>query len=148
MNYSNLGSPLAPSLVCLIGADPMLLTFGHVLPIPYSACCPLCVSVPWFPRTIQELDRFANQILSYGAELDADHPVSPRVCGPSHEILSAHPSPPLLPSLIPSNVSSFVCLYYRHLEGVFLYIISTIIITVIFIVGANMDRPPETIVYV
>nr|XP_033809407.1 phenylalanine-4-hydroxylase [Geotrypetes seraphini]XP_033809408.1 phenylalanine-4-hydroxylase [Geotrypetes seraphini] len=30
--------------------------------------------VPWFPRTIQELDRFANQILSYGAELDADHP--------------------------------------------------------------------------
>ncbi|PNI65117.1 PAH isoform 13, partial [Pan troglodytes] len=34
-------------------------------------------TVPWFPRTIQELDRFANQILSYGAELDADHPVSP-----------------------------------------------------------------------
>ncbi|KAK7813707.1 hypothetical protein U0070_001413 [Myodes glareolus] len=32
-------------------------------------------TVPWFPRTIQELDRFANQILSYGAELDADHPV-------------------------------------------------------------------------
>ncbi|XP_054301672.1 phenylalanine-4-hydroxylase isoform X6 [Pongo pygmaeus] len=31
-------------------------------------------TVPWFPRTIQELDRFANQILSYGAELDADHP--------------------------------------------------------------------------
>ncbi|XP_029455548.1 phenylalanine-4-hydroxylase isoform X3 [Rhinatrema bivittatum] len=31
-------------------------------------------SVPWFPRTIQELDRFANQILSYGAELDSDHP--------------------------------------------------------------------------
>ncbi|NXU33532.1 PH4H hydroxylase, partial [Drymodes brunneopygia] len=30
--------------------------------------------VPWFPRSIQELDRFANQILSYGAELDADHP--------------------------------------------------------------------------
>ncbi|NWZ05553.1 PH4H hydroxylase, partial [Agelaius phoeniceus] len=32
-------------------------------------------TVPWFPRSIQELDRFANQILSYGAELDADHPV-------------------------------------------------------------------------
>lgn len=32
-------------------------------------------AVPWFPRSIQELDRFANQILSYGAELDADHPV-------------------------------------------------------------------------
>uniref|UniRef100_A0A8D1YMA3 Phenylalanine-4-hydroxylase n=1 Tax=Sus scrofa TaxID=9823 RepID=A0A8D1YMA3_PIG len=31
-------------------------------------------TVPWFPKTIQELDRFANQILSYGAELDADHP--------------------------------------------------------------------------
>ncbi|MEQ2196632.1 hypothetical protein XENOCAPTIV_006282, partial [Xenoophorus captivus] len=31
---------------------------------------------PWFPRDIQDLDRFANQILSYGSELDADHPVS------------------------------------------------------------------------
>nr|XP_056702546.1 phenylalanine-4-hydroxylase [Euleptes europaea] len=31
-------------------------------------------AVPWFPRSIQDLDRFANQILSYGAELDADHP--------------------------------------------------------------------------
>jgi phenylalanine-4-hydroxylase len=30
--------------------------------------------VPWFPRRIRELDRFANQILSYGAELEADHP--------------------------------------------------------------------------
>lgn len=30
--------------------------------------------VPWFPRRIRELDRFANQILSYGAELDSDHP--------------------------------------------------------------------------
>lgn len=30
--------------------------------------------VPWFPRTISELDRFANQILSYGSELDSDHP--------------------------------------------------------------------------
>ncbi|BFZ09991.1 hypothetical protein BsWGS_13030 [Bradybaena similaris] len=30
--------------------------------------------VPWFPRRIKELDRFANQILSYGSELDADHP--------------------------------------------------------------------------
>ncbi|ELW71588.1 Phenylalanine-4-hydroxylase [Tupaia chinensis] len=35
---------------------------------------PRAPSMPWFPRTIQELDRFANQILSYGAELDADHP--------------------------------------------------------------------------
>ncbi|XP_048863052.1 phenylalanine-4-hydroxylase [Brienomyrus brachyistius] len=31
-------------------------------------------TVPWFPVTIQDLDRFANQILSYGSELDADHP--------------------------------------------------------------------------
>uniref|UniRef100_UPI00398EF556 phenylalanine-4-hydroxylase isoform X2 n=1 Tax=Pristiophorus japonicus TaxID=55135 RepID=UPI00398EF556 len=31
-------------------------------------------TVPWFPRTIQDLDRFANQILSYGSELEADHP--------------------------------------------------------------------------
>nr|AAA69513.1 phenylalanine hydroxylase (pah) [Drosophila melanogaster] len=31
-------------------------------------------AVPWFPRRIRDLDRFANQILSYGSELDADHP--------------------------------------------------------------------------
>ncbi|XP_022917921.2 protein henna isoform X2 [Onthophagus taurus] len=31
-------------------------------------------TVPWFPRRIRDLDRFANQILSYGDELDADHP--------------------------------------------------------------------------
>ncbi|KAL5272186.1 hypothetical protein ACHWQZ_G000420 [Mnemiopsis leidyi] len=30
--------------------------------------------VPWFPIKISELDRFASQILSYGSELDADHP--------------------------------------------------------------------------
>jgi len=34
------------------------------------------LSVPWFPRTISDLDRFANHILSYGSELDANHPVS------------------------------------------------------------------------
>lgn len=42
--------------------------------------------VPWFPNDIQDLDRFANQILSYGSELDADHPVrtdsSVAVCVP------------------------------------------------------------------
>ncbi|XP_063403724.1 protein henna-like isoform X1 [Mytilus trossulus] len=31
-------------------------------------------AIPWFPRKIVELDRFANQILSYGSELDSDHP--------------------------------------------------------------------------
>ena len=31
-------------------------------------------NIPWFPQHISELDRFANQILSYGAELDSDHP--------------------------------------------------------------------------
>ncbi|XP_044270974.1 protein henna [Tribolium madens] len=31
-------------------------------------------SVPWFPCRIRDLDKFANQILSYGSELDADHP--------------------------------------------------------------------------
>ncbi|XP_055380744.1 protein henna isoform X2 [Condylostylus longicornis] len=31
-------------------------------------------AVPWFPQRIRDLDRFANQILSYGAELDSDHP--------------------------------------------------------------------------
>ncbi|XP_063691914.1 phenylalanine-4-hydroxylase-like isoform X3 [Bolinopsis microptera] len=30
--------------------------------------------VPWFPIKIAELDRFASQILSYGSELDSDHP--------------------------------------------------------------------------
>ena len=33
-------------------------------------------AVPWFPLKISDLDRFANQILSYGSELDSDHPVS------------------------------------------------------------------------
>ena len=31
-------------------------------------------AIPWFPRTIKDLDQFANQILSYGSELDSDHP--------------------------------------------------------------------------
>ena len=31
-------------------------------------------TVPWFPIRIRDLDKFANQILTYGAELDADHP--------------------------------------------------------------------------
>ncbi|CAP23485.2 Protein CBR-PAH-1 [Caenorhabditis briggsae] len=31
-------------------------------------------SVPWFPQKISDIDQFANRILSYGAELDCDHP--------------------------------------------------------------------------
>merc|ERR1740128_476207 len=31
-------------------------------------------AVPWFPVNIKDLDKFANQILSYGSELDSEHP--------------------------------------------------------------------------
>lgn len=31
-------------------------------------------AVPWFPGKIADLDRFADNILCYGSELDADHP--------------------------------------------------------------------------
>ena len=35
--------------------------------------CPL---VPWFPKTLSELDRSANKIIRDGSKLDSDHPVS------------------------------------------------------------------------
>ncbi|KAJ8332113.1 hypothetical protein SKAU_G00428980, partial [Synaphobranchus kaupii] len=44
---------------------------GHVHELSRSK---LGDKVPWFPKEIQELDRFANQILSYGSELESDHP--------------------------------------------------------------------------
>uniref|UniRef100_A0A914WIJ3 phenylalanine 4-monooxygenase n=1 Tax=Plectus sambesii TaxID=2011161 RepID=A0A914WIJ3_9BILA len=31
-------------------------------------------SVPWFPTRISDIDQFANRVLSYGSELDSDHP--------------------------------------------------------------------------
>ncbi|GFT80116.1 protein henna [Nephila pilipes] len=31
-------------------------------------------AVPWFPGNIKDLDKFSNHILSYGSELDSDHP--------------------------------------------------------------------------
>jgi phenylalanine-4-hydroxylase len=34
----------------------------------------LARAVPWFPRKMRDLDSFADKVLSYGAELDADHP--------------------------------------------------------------------------
>ena len=46
--------------------------FFNGLPFQYVFTLP----VPWFPRTIADLDRFADRLMECGAELDADHPVS------------------------------------------------------------------------
>uniref|UniRef100_A0A6Q2XAB3 phenylalanine 4-monooxygenase n=1 Tax=Esox lucius TaxID=8010 RepID=A0A6Q2XAB3_ESOLU len=54
----------------LLTGFPTLGCQGNVL--LNNSVCPS--AVPWFPNHIQDLDRFANQILSYGSELDADHP--------------------------------------------------------------------------
>ena len=63
----------------------MIIATTYTSPPPLS-------SVPWFPRKIRELDRFANQILSYGSELDSDHPVSGNQMQPPswHPIARTH----------------------------------------------------------
>lgn len=47
------------------------MCYGHLLSTPTQ----IADAVPWFPKRIQDLDEFANRVLSYGAELDSDHPV-------------------------------------------------------------------------
>lgn len=39
-----------------------------------AQCSDVVCNIPWFPQHISDLDRFASRILSYGAELDSDHP--------------------------------------------------------------------------
>jgi phenylalanine-4-hydroxylase len=54
-------------------SDVLLLARNNAADKDDGASTNAC-KVPWFPRRIEELDEFANQILSYGAELDSDHP--------------------------------------------------------------------------
>ncbi|XP_022102432.1 protein henna-like isoform X1 [Acanthaster planci] len=49
-------------------------TYVHVLSRSQEENTSSVEKIPWFPRRIKDTDEFANNILSYGAELDADHP--------------------------------------------------------------------------
>lgn len=31
-------------------------------------------AIPWFPRKLADLDSYAEKVMGYGNELDADHP--------------------------------------------------------------------------
>ncbi|KAA3681920.1 phenylalanine-4-hydroxylase [Paragonimus westermani] len=67
-----------------IGSEPIRLCdkndgsmFGSKVNVGLSIFMLLLAhEAPWFPRTIKELDHFANRVLTYGAELHSDHPVN------------------------------------------------------------------------
>lgn len=42
--------------------------------VTIQSTSPVENEIPWFPRHIREFDKVAHRVLSYGAELDSDHP--------------------------------------------------------------------------